>query len=129
MVVFYLGFTCTACVTHLVELEAAMSRFRERDAEIWAVSADSPEFSRERMSKYGHFQIPLLSDPAHAASTAYGAWKPFPDGNPDDGEALHGTFIIDRGGSIRWAYLGDRPFADIDALLAELDRLTDPSPN
>jgi peroxiredoxin len=128
VVVFYLGFTCMACVTHLVELEAALPRFRERGAEVWAVSADSPEFSRERMRRYGRFQIPLLSDPVHAVSTAYGVWKPVPGGEKDEGEALHGTFIIDRGGSIRWAYLGDRPFADIDALLTELDRLTDPLP-
>ncbi len=129
VVVFYLGFTCMACVTHLVELEAAMPQFRERGAEVWAISADSPEFSQERMSKYGHFQIPLLSDPAHAVATAFGAWKPIPGGEKDDGEALHGTFLIDRGGSIRWVYLGDRPFEDIEALLDELDRLKDPSPN
>ena len=30
VVVFYLGSTCVACVTHLVELERAMPRFRER---------------------------------------------------------------------------------------------------
>ena len=52
---------------------------------------------------------------------AYGAWKPIPGGETDDGEALHGTFLVDRDGTIRWAYLGDRPFADIDALLAALD--------
>ncbi len=121
VVVFYLGFTCIACVTHLVELERAMPRFRERGAEVWAVSADSPSFSRERMRRFGDFQIPLLSDSDHAVALAYGVWKPLPGGNKDDGEALHGTFIVDRGGSIRWVYIGDRPFADIDALLAALD--------
>ena len=28
---------------------------------------------------------------------------------------------VDRGGSIRWVYIGDRPFANIDVLLAALD--------
>jgi len=121
VVVFYLGSTCMACVTHLVELERAMPRFRERGAEVWAVSADSPNFSRERMRRFGDFQIPLLSDSGHVVALAYGVWKPFPGGDKDDGEALHGTFIVDRGGLIRWVYIGDRPFANIDALLAALD--------
>ena len=124
VVVFYLGSTCMACVTHLVELERAMPRFRERGAEgaaeIVFVSADSPNFSRERMLRFGDFQIPLLSDSDHAVALAYGVWKPLPGGDQDDGEALHGTFIVDRGGSIRWVYIGDRPFANIDALLAAL---------
>ncbi len=48
VVVFYLGSTCMACVTHLVELDAALPRFRERRATVWAVSADTPEISRRR---------------------------------------------------------------------------------
>ncbi len=124
VLVFYLGSTCMACMTHLVELEAALPRFQESGAKVWAVSADSLEFSRERMRKLGSFQIPLLSDSSHAVASAFGVWKPVPGGNPDDGEALHGTFIVDRGGSVRWAFIGDRPFTDIDALLDELDDLT-----
>ncbi len=121
VIVFYLGSTCMACMTHLVEMDAALPRFQARGAEVWAVSADRPELSRERMRWFGSFHIPLLSDSNHAVSSAFGVWKPVPGGNPDDGEALHGTFIVDRGGSVRWAYIGDRPFTDIDALLAELN--------
>jgi peroxiredoxin len=108
-------------MTHLVEMEAAMPRFQARSAEVWAVSADRPELSRERIRRFGSFQIHLLSDSNHAVSSAFGVWKPVPGGNPDDGEALHGTFIVARGGSVRWAYIGDRPFTDIDALLAEIN--------
>lgn len=126
VIVFYLGSTCMACMTHLVEMESVMPRFQARNARVWAVSADRPELSRERMRRFGGFQIPLLSDTNHAVSSAFGVWKPFPGGNPDDGETLHGTFIVDRGGLVRWAHIGDRPFADIDALLAELDNPTLP---
>jgi hypothetical protein len=41
-------------------------------------------------------------------------------GDPDDSEALHGTFIVDRNGLVRWAHVGDRPFKEIEVLLAEL---------
>ncbi len=121
VIVFSLGSTCVACMTHLVELEAALPRFQARSAQVWAVSADRPELSRERMRRFGKLRIPLLSDSSHAVSSAFGVWKPVPGGNPDDGEALHGTFIVARGGSIRWANVGDRPFTDIAALLVELE--------
>jgi peroxiredoxin len=123
VVVFYLGATCMACLTHLVELEATLPRFRERGAAVWAVSADKPELSAKGTRRFGSFQFPLLSDPDHAVASSYGVWKPLPGGNPNEGETLHGTFLVDRGGSIRWAHVGDRPFRDIDALLAELDQM------
>jgi len=127
VVVFYLGATCMACVTHLTELDVALPRFRERGGRVWAVSDDAPEFSRERIRKYGGFQFPLLFDPHHATSLAYGVWKPVPGKDKEGGEALHGTFIVDRAGSVHWAYVGDRPFTDIEALLSELDWLKNPS--
>ena len=45
------------------------------------------------------FRFPLLSDPDHAVALSYGVWKPRPGGDANEGEALHGTFIVDRGGS------------------------------
>jgi peroxiredoxin len=124
VLVFYLGQTCMACVTHLVELDFAISQFRERGARVLAISADSPESSHQRLNRFGDFQVPLLSDPDHATALAYGVWKPLPGGDEDDGEPLHGTFIVDGHGSIRWATAGDRPFGDIKALLAEVDALS-----
>ena len=67
VIVFYLGSTCMACVTHLTELDVAISRFRTRGVLVLAVSGDTPEFSLERIRKYGDFQIPLLSDAGRAA--------------------------------------------------------------
>ncbi len=123
VVVFYLGSTCIACMTHLVEMDVALSRFYDRGAHVLAISGDSPEFSMERMRKFGGFQIPLLSDPDHVIASAYGVWKPIPGGEGGEGEALHGTFIIDHDGLVRWAHVGNRPFTDIEALLTELDSL------
>jgi peroxiredoxin len=123
ILVFYLGQTCMACVTHLVELDFAISRVRDRGARVLAVSADAPESSRRWLERYGDLKIPLLSDPDHATARAYGAWKPLPEADQVEGRPLHGTFIVDRRGVIRWATVGDRPFTDIEALVAELDAL------
>ena len=70
----------------------------------------------------GDFQIPLLSDVNRTASLAYGVWKAART-RRDDGEAQHGTFIVDRDGLVRWAQVGNRPFTDIEAILLELDGL------
>lgn len=91
---------------------------------VLAVSGDTPEFSAERIHRYGDFQIPLLSDGDRAASMAYGVWRAIPGDRTDDGEALHGTFIVNRQGLVRWVHVGDRPFTDIEALLTELDEGT-----
>ncbi len=80
------------------------------------------------MRRFGDFRVPLLSDTDHATSLAYGTWKPLPGADKGEGESLHGTFIIDRDGLVRWAYVGDRPFRDIQALLLELSRLNEQSP-
>jgi peroxiredoxin len=129
VLVFYLGSTCMACVTHLTELDVATPRFRERGARVLAVSGDTPLFSLERIRKYGDFQIPLLSDPGHAVAMTYGVWNVLPRVNNGDGTALHGTFIIDRGGWVRWVHVGNRPFTDLEALLAEIDELNKRSSN
>lgn len=128
ILVFHLGQSCMACVTHLVELEAAMSPFRDRGARVLAISADTPEVSRRRLDRFGDFPVPLLSDPDHAAALAYGVWKPLPGSAPDDGEPLHGTFIVDRAGLVRWAHVGDSPFRDVKALLHEVSRLGEQAP-
>ena len=63
VVVFYLGSTCVACVTHLVELDAAMPRFRERGARVWAISADRPRVLAGRMPPVRRSSDPALERP------------------------------------------------------------------
>jgi peroxiredoxin len=113
-----------ACVTYLTEIDVAISQFRARGVRILAVSSDAPEVSLKRMREFGEFQIPLLSDVDRTAALAFGVWRANPRAGGAGGEAQHGTFIVDRDGIVRWVYVGDRPFTDIDAILTELDGLT-----
>jgi peroxiredoxin len=127
VLVFYLGSTCMACMTHLVELDVALPRFREQGAGVLAISADAPELSRDRLRKYGELKVPLLSDPDHAVARAYDVWKPAAGGDAGLGVPLHGTFIVDRARVVQWAHTGDRPFSNVGGLLAEV-RSLDPPP-
>src|SRR5437016_2565643 len=54
VLVFYLGYGCTACVHHLFELNADL------EAEVVAVSGDSPGLTRQRFQEYGAFRFPVL---------------------------------------------------------------------
>src|ERR1700722_398174 len=55
IIVFYLGYFCSACVHTLFELNADMDRFHHLGAEVVAISGDSPELSNGRFADYGAF--------------------------------------------------------------------------
>lgn len=61
--------------------------------------------------------FPMLSDPEH---TAFRAWRCY-----DEFESLplHGTFLVDAQGRVRWQDLGAQPFVQFDWLQHEAKRL------
>ncbi|HEX4141994.1 MAG TPA: redoxin domain-containing protein [Pirellulales bacterium] len=132
VVVFYLGYSCNACVHHLCELSADVERFGQLGARIVAISADPPELTRQRFDSYGALVFAVLSDPDHAVARQFAALRladASPAGDePAPDEPLHATFIIDRRGEVRWATRGDVPFRDSMALLYELAWLDRSSP-
>jgi peroxiredoxin len=121
VVVFYLGYYCNACVHHLFELNADVDRFRSLDAEVVAISGDEPETTRTQFERYEAFNFPVLNDPDHRVAQSFGVFVPATEASPDS--VLHGTFLIDRHGQVRWARYGDTPFRNSKALLYELARV------
>jgi hypothetical protein len=63
------------------------------------------------------FPFPLLADPSLSTFKAYGAYDDF------DEQALHGLFLIDGNGYLRWQNISFKPFAQVDWLLGECKRL------
>ena len=127
VLVFYLGYSCNACVHNLCELNADLNRIRSFDAEVVAISGDLPEVTRERFNQFGSFGFTVLSDPDHAVARQYGTCQAegSPQSDPEAPRLLHGTFILDRRGLVRWADCGELPFRDDMALLFELKHLAD----
>jgi peroxiredoxin len=123
VLVFYYGYTCNHCVAQLFGLNDDLKYFRELNATVVAVSPDAADKTRERYAKYGAFGFPVLSDPEpeRAVAARYGVFRPAVGPTPE--WQAHGTFVIDRGGVVRWANTGDEPFTDTATLLAELARL------
>jgi peroxiredoxin len=121
VLVFYYGYHCNHCVGQLFALHDDVGKFRELGAEVVAVSADPPEWTRERFRQYGAFAFPVLSDPGNKVAQAYGVYRPASGKARED--LQHATFVIGRDGRIAWAYRGNQPFTGNRTLLYELARL------
>lgn len=115
VVVFYLGYGCSHCVAQLVSLERDLHYFRELDADIVAISADSPQHTAQRFQQYGRFAFSVLSDENRLAAAE---WDVFHPATEQSEELMdHGTFIVDRNGQVIWAFRGREPFLDNRSLL------------
>ena len=122
VLIFYYGYHCVACVRQLFDVNKDLPLFREVGARVVAVSPDPPELTRQRFQQHGPFDFPVLSDPGNKAAQAYGVFKPAPDGTTAD-IRRHGTFVIDRDGTVQWVNVGDAPFRRNPALLYQLAKM------
>jgi peroxiredoxin len=121
VLVFYIGYTCDACVTNLFELNADFRMWQAAGVELAAISGDAAELTGRRFRRYGRFSFPVLSDPGHEIAESYSTLRRSEGDIPE--KLLHGTFLIGKDRRIRWAQTGDSPFTNYAALLAELTQL------
>ena len=120
LVVFYLGAGCIHCVEQLNLLGPAAKDFQAAGINIVAIGTDSVEALYRTVDKAkldGGFPFPICSDSSLAAFKAYRAYDDF------EQMPLHGTFLVDRDGKVRWQDVGYEPFSDLKFLLKEAKRL------
>ena len=95
--------------------------FEKAGAQIAAVSTDDVAGTAQTfMGEPGAqrpFPFPILADPKLTAFTAWGAFDEFNDA------PIHGVFIFDASGRLRWRHLGLEPFMMAAEVLAEVERL------
>jgi peroxiredoxin len=120
LVVFYLGFGCLQCVEQLQSFVPLRTAFADAGIDIVAIGtddADSAAASLAAMPDADRIPFPLLADPE---LTAFRAWRCH-----DDFEQmpLHGTFLVDGEGRVRWQEISFEPTKDVDWLLNECRRL------
>ncbi len=121
VVVFYYGYYCNHCVSQLFALQDDIAKFRELGAEVVAISADTPQQTTEKFAKYGQFTFPVLADPDNKTAEAFSIYAPANEGKKE--RLLHGTFVLDKEGVVRWCHYGDAPFTANATLLVELAKL------
>lgn len=121
VLVFYHTY-CPLCLRQLFDGDKDLPLFREFGARVVAISADAPEVMRRRLEKYGPIGFAVLSDPGNQTAQAYQVFRRTRDGKMV-GRFLHGTFVIDRHGTVQWVNVGDAPFRRNTALLYQLAKM------
>lgn len=120
VVIFYLGAGCAHCIEQLVAFAPMAADFKRAGIELLAVSTDSVEglkFTVEKAKYNGGFPIRLAADPSLKAFKAFRAHDDF------EQQPLHGTFLVDAEGRIRWQDISYQPFMETKFLLGEAQRL------
>ncbi len=120
LLVFYLGSGCTGCIEQLNIFAPMVTSYHDAGIDIVAVSTDSADALHKTFDKAGTgktFAFPILADSTHSVFKAYRAFDDF------EHIPLHGTFLIDAAGMVRWQDISYQPFRDAKWLLTEATRL------
>ena len=120
LVVFYLGFGCLHCVEQLHALRPLTEEFAALGVDVVAVGSDTAAATQRAfgdLAEGERMAFPMLCDPQ---LEVFRRWRCY-----DDFEemALHGTFLVDAGGRVRWQDISYEPFTDVEWLLGESRRL------
>lgn len=120
LVVFYLGSGCAHCIEQLNVFAPLTSDFDKAGVAIVAVSTEPTDGlgkTFEKVKNGATFPFPIVSDPGLETFKAYRAFDDF------ERTPLHGTFLIDGAGLVRWQDINYEPFRDAKWLLGEAKRL------
>jgi peroxiredoxin len=120
VVLFYLGYGCVHCLEQLNAFGPAAREFADAGISLVAISTDSVEGLKKTFAKSKNedgFPFPLLSDESLEAFKSFRAFDDF------ESMPLHGAFLIDGQGLVRWQDISFEPFTDTKFLLAESRRL------
>ena len=118
VVIFYLGYGCLHCAEQLQKFAPAAEKYADAGIELIGISTDSQKDLKQSIDNYkGGMPFPLVSD---EKLDVFRAWRAFDD---FEQKPLHGTFLIDGAGLVRWQDISHEPFMDPDFLLKESQRL------
>ncbi|HEY1065817.1 MAG TPA: redoxin domain-containing protein, partial [Pirellulales bacterium] len=120
VLIFYLGGGCLHCTQQLQAFADWADKYEAAGISLVGVSTDSPTQLAETLSPQAApngFPFPLASDEPLQVFKSFGVHDDF------ESQPLHGTFLIDGDGLIRWRDVSYEPFAKPEFLLDEAQRL------
>lgn len=120
IILFYLGHTCGHCIEQLKAFTAAAAEFDKAGIAIAAIGSEPVEELSATSDACGagdKAPFPLLADPSFRV---FREWRCYDD---FEGMGLHGAFLVDAEGRVRWSDVGPEPFKDTRFLLEESRRL------
>lgn len=118
IVIFYLGHGCLHCAEQLQAFGPRVADFEDRGIKMIAISTDDQKGLLKSIEDAGTGSpIRLASDANNDVFQQFRAFDDF------EKQPLHGTFLIDGMGKIRWQDISYQPFMDHQFLLDEAQRL------
>lgn len=116
----FLGNGCVHCMEQLRTFGALKDQFTAIGIELIAINCDpssESESSADTTKPASELPIKCLADPELKFFKKYRAFDDF------ENRPLHGTYLIDQSGRIRWHDISYEPFTDAAYLLNEAKRL------
>ena len=120
LVVFYLGFGCLHCVEQLHALRPLTKEFAALGVDVVAIGTDTVAGTKQAhddLAAAEQMSFPMLCDPD---LRSFQQWRCFDD---FEDMALHGAFLVDAAGRVRWQDISYEPFMELEWLLGESRRL------
>ena len=118
LVIFYLGHGCLHCAEQLQAFGPRVKDFEDAGIKLIAISSDDHDKLSKSLDNYeGELPIRLASNASLEVFKAFRAHDDF------ESQPLHGTFLIDKQGRVRWQDISYEPFMDHEFLLEEAQRL------
>ena len=118
LLILYLGAGCVHCIEQLDIFGPKTQAFAKAGIQILAMSTDSASALQDTFANArSKLTFPIVADEELTTFKAYGAYDPLKN------KPVHGTYLIDGAGRIRWQETGEEPFLDADWLLTESERL------
>jgi len=120
VVLFYLGHVCGHCVEQLKAFAAAAKDYEAAGFKLIAIGAEPATELAQTAAISGAENAPNITLLSDAKYEAFKKWRCYDD---FEGMGLHGAFLIDARGQVRWSDVGYEPFKDATFLLQESRRL------
>jgi len=119
LVLFFLGGKCAHCMQQLQLFGKEYGNLGKLSIDVVAISTDDSDACKAlRNNKDGiAFPMPILADPKHELFKLYRSYDDF------EGQPLHGTFLIDAEGNVRFQRISADPFLEVEFIKAEAERV------
>jgi peroxiredoxin len=119
LVIFFLGGKCAHCMQQLQLFGKEYEALKKRNVEMVAISTDDAQATKDlKNNKEGvKFPMPMLADPQLELFKRYRAYDDF------ESQPLHGTFLIDAQGNVRFQRVSADPFLEVEFIKAEAERV------
>ena len=119
LVIFFLGGKCAHCMQQLQTFGKEYEALKKLNVETVAISTDDLDAAKAlKNNKDGiKFPMPILADPKLELFKLYRAYDDF------ENQPLHGTFLIDAQGNVRFQRISADPFLEVEFIKAEAARV------